>query len=74
MVVPVGDGEMGALVAMGVVGEAVPCNSKGSTFGQNKRATMGAQIVPHLCIHIALFPKANTTGCHHHRTISNMVI
>ena len=72
MVVPVGDEEMGALVAMGVVGEAVPCNSKGSTFGQNKRATMGAQIVAHLCIHIALFPLANT-GRHHHRTISNMV-
>lgn len=25
VVVPVGDGEMGALVAVGVVGEAVPC-------------------------------------------------
>ena len=36
--VPVGDGEMGALVAMGVVGEAVPCdsNSKGSTVVKNK--------------------------------------
>ena len=33
---------------------------------------MGTQIVAHLRIHIALFPKA-ITGRHHHRTISNMV-
>ena len=42
--VPVGDGEIGALVAMGVVGGAVPCNSKGSTLAKNKRDTTGAQV------------------------------
>ena len=54
--VPVGDGEIGALVAVGVVGEAVPynSNSKGSTLGKNKlNGTMGAQIVAYLCICIA---------------------
>ena len=55
VIVPVGDGEIGALVAMGVVGEAVPCNGKGSTLGKYKLNgnNMGAQIVAHLCICIA---------------------
>ena len=50
VMVPVGDGEIGALVAMGVVGGAVPCNSKGSTLAKNKRDTTGAQVVTHLSI------------------------